>query len=255
MPFDHIRRHVTRSGVYIGSHNDPRPSPCSHLMVLLFDILLIDDNSLLNYPFSERISRLDRVLVSPKRGYCEIVDSIQLDFSEGERTAARLKRYFSRGIRDRWEGFILKAHDAPYFNLLGDRPDKTTRGHGFWSPNDCAWIKLKKDYITGLGDSADFAVVGGVAECGRTHAMGLAVGDLNTFHIAVLTNKRDVEKYGVKPRLKVIFEVTYSITRSDLDYIQRCAYFDAVKYEVFHQSPRCFQLIRSNHQLFVNSPT
>jgi DNA ligase-4 len=184
-----------------------------------------------------------------------MVERILLDFSEGESTTARLKRYFSRGIINRWEGFVLKPYDAPYFNLLGDRPDKTTHGHGFWSPNDCAWIKLKKDYITGLGDAADFAVVAGAADRGRTYAAGHAVGDLNTFHIAVLTNKRDVKKYGVKPKLKVVFEVTYSITRSDLEYIRQCAYFDAVKYEVLPQSSMCFQLMKSNHRLVVNSLT
>ncbi|KAF8537019.1 hypothetical protein BDD12DRAFT_848351 [Trichophaea hybrida] len=254
MPFDHIRRHVTRSGVYIGSHNDPRPSPCSHLMVLLFDILLMDDHSLLSYPLSERISRLHRVLVSPKRSYCEMVERILLDFSEGESTTARLKRYFSRGITNRWEGFVLKPYDAPYFNLLGDRPDKTTRGHGFWSPNDCAWIKLKKDYITGLGDAADFAVVAGAADRGRTYAAGHAVGDLNTFHIAVLTNKRDVKKYGVKPKLKVVFEVTYSITRSDLEYIRQCAYFDAVKYEP-KIALESYDLIEAPRELRLTKPT
>ena len=52
---------------------------------------------------------------------------------------------FARAITQRWEGLVLKAYDGPYFSLNG------SHNH----------IKLKKDYIPGLGDTADFAIVSG----------------------------------------------------------------------------------------------
>lgn len=233
MPFHYIRSHVQRSGVYIGSANDGiKKTAYSHVMILLFDILLMDDTSLLSHPLSSRLERLTRVLVDPRDGYCRQVERTEIDFSANREDAGqRLRRYFARAILNRWEGCVLKPCDAPYFNLLGARPDKSSRGYGFYGTKN-AWIKLKKDYIVGLGDTADFAIIGGLADHKRAAAVKQAAGSLNSFHAAVLLNKQDVKMYGAKPRLKVVFEVTYSITQADLDWIQRRVYFDAVPYEV-----------------------
>jgi hypothetical protein len=48
--------------------------------------------------------------------------------------------------RRRWERLVLKGCDDPYFSLNSAK----------------AFIKLKKDYIAGLGDTADFAIVVGI---------------------------------------------------------------------------------------------
>jgi DNA ligase-4 len=56
-----------------------------------------------------------------------------------------LVEIFIYAIVQRWEELVLKGCDDPYFSLYNAR----------------AFIKLKKDYILGLGDIADFSIVGG----------------------------------------------------------------------------------------------
>lgn len=53
-------------------------------------------------------------------------------------------------VSKRWEGFVLKCYDDNYMPIAQS---------GKADYAGC-WIKLKKDYIPGLGDTADFAIVG-----------------------------------------------------------------------------------------------
>ncbi|KAH7116471.1 HSF-type DNA-binding-domain-containing protein [Dactylonectria macrodidyma] len=55
----------------------------------------------------------------------------------------RLNETFTRAITQRWEGFVFEGCDDPYFSFNESRP----------------FIKLKKDYIPGLGDTTDFAII------------------------------------------------------------------------------------------------
>ncbi|KAI5780815.1 hypothetical protein EDC01DRAFT_667337 [Geopyxis carbonaria] len=230
MPFFNIRQHVTRAGNHIGTAGDYPPDRDSHLMILLFDVLLFDEKSLLHRPYSERMAYLYKVLVTPMIGHCELVQTSIIDFSRPSIAHGQLREYFAKGILKRWEGFILKACDSPYIDPECDKIDKTTRGHGFLGGKH-AWIKLKKDYIEGLGDTADFCIVGGTADSGRTCTRGLSAGSLSVFHAAVLVNKEDVKKYGSTPKLQVVFEVTYSISKPDLQWIQTVASHDAIEFE------------------------
>jgi hypothetical protein len=52
---------------------------------------------------------------------------------------------------------VLKGCDAPYFSFTGAKSS----------------IKLKKDYITGLGDTADFAIVGGRRDARDEQELGI----------------------------------------------------------------------------------
>jgi DNA ligase-4 len=234
-PFDYLRRHIMRAGRFIGNANDPPPSPNSHLMIVLFDVLLVDDKSYLHLPLSQRRMALEELIVSKKTGWCEVSRCTEIDFSQPS-AVQRLFECFGAGIKMCWEGFVLKPLDSPYLDLTRNHPDKTTKGYGFvgaWN----SWIKLKKDYIQGLGDTADFAVVGGAVAPGKSFLGGQVEGGLSTFHVAVLVNKEQVKTFGTKPRLKVLFEVSYSISKLDLEWIQRIAYLEAVEYEVSNINP------------------
>jgi hypothetical protein len=68
-----------------------------------------------------------------------------------------LSEAFARAITRRWEGFVLKGCDDPYFSFNGT----------------ASFIKLKKDYIAGLGDTADFAIVGGRRDARDEQELGI----------------------------------------------------------------------------------
>ena len=56
-----------------------------------------------------------------------------------------LSKIFARAIIRQWEGFVLKGNNNTYFLFNGTK----------------LFIKLKKDYIPGLGDIADFTIISG----------------------------------------------------------------------------------------------
>jgi DNA ligase-4 len=54
MPFDKIRKFVTRSGVRIGADADSQRQPDEHLAIAFFDLLLLDDEIVMTKPIEER---------------------------------------------------------------------------------------------------------------------------------------------------------------------------------------------------------
>lgn len=166
MEFHHIRSHVNRAGTYIGNAKDGSRDRNSHLMILAFDCLLYNHQSLLHRPHSERIGFLRKVLPHPIPGRFEFAERVELDFAQGVMVLEKMRALFAAGIVKRWEGFVLKPIDEPYINLAERKLDGNARSYG-WTGGKTAWIKLKKDYIQGCGDAGDFAVVGGTADRGR----------------------------------------------------------------------------------------
>lgn len=166
MEFYHIRSHVNRAGTYIGNAKDGPRDRSSHLMILLFDCLLYNHQSLLHRPHTKRMEYLQRILPRPIPGRLEFVERVELDFAQGVAALDKMRSLFAAGIVKRWEGFVLKPLDEPYLNLAERRPDGNTRSYG-WVGGKAAWVKLKKDYIQGCGDTGDFAIVGGAADRGR----------------------------------------------------------------------------------------
>ncbi|PGH00774.1 hypothetical protein AJ79_08112 [Helicocarpus griseus UAMH5409] len=148
LPFHKLRKHVVRSGSYIGTENDSPPHSFEHLYVMFFDILLIDDDACLSKSYRERRALLQEVVhpVTGRAGFAE-QEYINFSLSNGQDI---LKESFALAISQRWEGLVLKGAEEPYFTL--DR-----KGN---NPSSGHWIKLKKDYIAGLGDTADFAIIG-----------------------------------------------------------------------------------------------
>jgi DNA ligase-4 len=182
-------------------------------MMMFYDVMLIDDDSVLHKPQRERRRLLEK-LVMPIEGKVGITWQKHVQFSKPD-GPKRLKEGLAHAFVHRWEGLVLKPSDEPYFDL--GRPVK-----GNYSSR---WIKLKKDCIRGLGDSADFVVVG--AGYDVTEAFRFTNLDLKWthFYIGCLKNKVAVVQSGMKPNFLVFDKITECITEEDLVYLNQHGQF------------------------------
>ncbi|KAH8800779.1 hypothetical protein F5884DRAFT_713747 [Xylogone sp. PMI_703] len=212
-PFYKIRRHVKRSGNFIGTALDSPADPGEHLMIMFYDILLLDDTPCIRENLEKRRGLLKSLVhcISGrvKIGTCDIID-----FSSSD-APKRLAEAFARAITQRWEGFVLKGCDDPYFSFDGAKP----------------FIKLKKDYIPGLGDTADFAIVGGRRNARDEQVLGIGKLWWTSFYIGCLENKNDVCRFDAKPRFYTIDMIDlHSISKDNIRYLNRHGYFERVPF-------------------------
>ncbi|KAI9035313.1 ATP dependent DNA ligase domain protein [Aspergillus affinis] len=194
MDFHKLRKYISRSGTFIGTENDSqRPHPDEHLMIVFFDVLLLDDDVCLRKPHRERRLLL-KSLVKLINGRADIADQRVLDFSHPG-SQSRLEALLDKGIAERWEGFVLKGCEDPYFTFTGGANGSFGR-----------WIKLKKDYIPGLGDTVDLTIIGGSYNARDAVALRERHKKIlwTHFFIGCLVNKDSVLQSNVKPRFRVI---------------------------------------------------
>ncbi|KAB8225564.1 hypothetical protein BDV33DRAFT_230990 [Aspergillus novoparasiticus] len=193
MDFHKLRKFIARSGTFIGTENDSPPQPYEHLMIVFFDILLLDDDVCLKKPHRERRLLLKDV-VQVIEGRANISEQRILDFSRSE-SQSHLENIFAKGVAQRWEGFVLKGCEDPYFTIF---PSQTNGSMG-------RWIKLKKDYIPGLGDTVDLAIIGGKYDSRDAGGLKQIHKLLWThFFIGCLLNREDVLQSRSKPKFRVV---------------------------------------------------
>lgn len=191
--FEKIRKHVTRSGRYLGTNQDSPPRAWERLMIVYFDVLLVDDQSMLNVRHSERRRRLFSV-VKCQEGESALVRSTSINFTS-RIAAGELQQAFATCIVKRQEGLVLKP-DEPYFSF----------GPGRRKYASCC-LKLKKGYIKNCGEIGDIAVIGARYDSTRAKVLRLPDTKYTHFFLGCLLNKDDVKRFRVKPRFKVINEV------------------------------------------------
>lgn len=166
-----------------------RPARHEHLMMVYYDILLLDGESLLNVRYSERMKILDRI-VRQSTGHAELVKGQTIDFSS-HGAASTLRKAFAQVIVNRGEGLVLKADDS-YFNFSGGRV----------SCSCC--IKLKKEYIGNFGDVGDFAVVGAGYDSAKAKSYRMPNLKWTHFFIGCLRNREEVRWWGNAPEFTVV---------------------------------------------------
>ena len=178
-------------------------------MIVFYDVMLVDDDPVLHRTHRERRRLLEK-LVKPIKGRVGLLWQKHVNFSTPD-GARRLKQALAQAFVMRWEGLVLKPSDEPYFNL-----GRSSNG-GYPS----RWIKLKKDCIKGLGDSADFAVLGAgydVKEAGKYPDLDLS---WTHFYIGCLRNKDAVLHSAAKPHVLVFDKISECIKREDLLYLNQ----------------------------------
>jgi DNA ligase 4 len=92
-----------------------------------------------------------------------------------------------------------------------------------------SFIKLKKDYILGLKDTADFAIVRG--HCNTKDKQEISIRKLwwTSFYIRCLENKDEVCCFNAKLRLCIINVINqHSILKENILYLNCHGYFEQV---------------------------
>ncbi|TLD20577.1 hypothetical protein PspLS_08737 [Pyricularia sp. CBS 133598] len=182
LPFDKIRKHVSRAGFYFHrSDDDSQAHPWERLMIVYYDVLMIDDESLLGVRHSERFKRLKK-LVSCSPGVATIVERQVIDFDQNSHAASDLRHIFAQCITSHEEGLVLKADD-PYFDF-GDMRKAYY----------CCALKLKKEYIGNFGDVGDFAIVGARYDPVKAKDYDMPNLRWTHFYVGCLTNKDKVQQ-------------------------------------------------------------
>ncbi|KAK1995609.1 ATP dependent DNA ligase domain-containing protein [Colletotrichum falcatum] len=196
LPFHKIRKYVSRSGSFINTEADSQRHDYEHLMIIYYDVLLIDQESLLGVRQSERFKRLAG-LITCREGHAELVDRqvINFDHSLG---AHHLRQAFAKSITEREEGLVLKPDD-PYFDFSENR-----------RPFSGCPIKLKKEYISGFGDVGDFAVVAARYDPAKAKSYNILNLKWTHFYLGCLENKEDHQRCQAQPRFTVVHQVELS---------------------------------------------
>ncbi|KPI86356.1 putative DNA ligase [Leptomonas seymouri] len=125
--------------------------PC----VFLFDILFVNGQSLLTVPMVERREELKKNVQFIRNR----VMFSELCIIEGrpDQREALLRQHLQRAIAEGLEGLVIKDMKGAY------------------EPRARHWLKIKKDYLEGLADSADLLVLG------AWYGSGNNGGQLSTF--------------------------------------------------------------------------
>ncbi|KAI5959604.1 cdc17 [Candida pseudojiufengensis] len=124
-----------------------------HICLFAFDLLYYNDQSLITKPLNERREIMIKHLkpLEGKFQFATAKDSTSLEV---------LQQFLDQSIRDSCEGLMVKMLEGTesYYE-----PSKRSRN----------WLKLKKDYLDGVGDSLDLVVIGAYNGKGkRTGAYG-----------------------------------------------------------------------------------
>ena len=212
LPFCKIRKHVSRSSSFIGTLQDSLPHEWENLMIVFFDVLLLDDEPVMRRGLQDRRSILrDLVQVIPGRAIRS--EWTLVDF-KSEHGITDLKQAFARSLAHRQEGLVLKPLHAPYFPLVAEL--------GYGQPG--YFIKLKKDYLADMGgerDLGDFAIVGGRFDPQVASKSDIRPLHWTHFYMGCLMNKADVQRIRAKPEFKIVgsLSLDHCIPKPDVQYL------------------------------------
>ncbi|KAF9078049.1 hypothetical protein BDP27DRAFT_1310675 [Rhodocollybia butyracea] len=195
-----------------------------HLGLVFFDIMYLEDDFLVQEPYERRRDILENVIITDP-GKAMLADRWLIDLEEhchgspsdydeagdkldedeendGQCDAARLAlhRIFAQRLALGEEGLVLKAADSEY--------------NEFRKP----WVKLKKDYIEGLGDAVDLVLLAGAHVPDRALELRAPRSILTTFYVGAQTNKNETDNdLEALPHFYIYFTAAYGLSRVQLE--------------------------------------
>ncbi|WOK98011.1 DNA ligase 6 isoform X1 [Canna indica] len=121
-----------------------------NICVFIFDIMLYNGERLLDFPLRQRRKYVKDLFLEEKAGYLEFAKEITVEADEAclsnQISLARINLFFEDARNSSCEGIMVKTLDVD----AGYSASKRTE----------AWLKVKRDYIEGLGDSLDLVPIG-----------------------------------------------------------------------------------------------
>lgn len=132
--------------------------------VYAFDLMYLDGEVLLAQPFRERRSLLRSRFppFSPSDKGAGRLDHVESCESEAGKDA--IEEFWQKAVESHTEGLMIKLLSSDAM-----QEDGTQKGNGKRKPlsatyepdkRTSAWLKLKKDYVVGLGDTLDMVPIG-----------------------------------------------------------------------------------------------
>lgn len=131
-----------------------------HVCLFAFDILCLNDEPVIQLPLKKRRLLLQQTLK-------ELPGKFQFATSKNTTDVEELQQFLDVSISDSCEGLMVKTlNNDPY------RPSQRSN----------SWLKLKKDYLAGVGDSLDLIVIGAYYGKGKRTGTygGFLLGCYNT---------------------------------------------------------------------------
>ncbi|KAH8093745.1 hypothetical protein BXZ70DRAFT_949037 [Cristinia sonorae] len=171
-----------------------------HLALVFFDVLVLNSESILHKPYSDRRALLES-LITASPGHSMLAARFPISLRQGVNQAAdELSAAFAKMIADHQEGLVLKAEDSRYND---------------WK---FPWIKLKKDYIPGHGDTVDVVIIGASWNKDRARELGVAPTVFTTFYLGLTQNADEAKADpSVLPAFACSFVVSYGLSREGLE--------------------------------------
>lgn len=120
------------------------------ICIFIFDVMLSNGVRLLGHPLRERKKYLTNLFRGEKAGYLEYAREMTVESNEAcpgnEAALAKINSFLEEAIRSSCEGIMVKSLDIDAGYVPSKRSD--------------AWLKVKRDYVDGLGDSLDLVPIG-----------------------------------------------------------------------------------------------
>ncbi|KAF2646598.1 hypothetical protein P280DRAFT_464802 [Massarina eburnea CBS 473.64] len=221
LSFSKIRKHVTRSGSFLGTFQDSLPHEWEHLMLVYFDVLMLDDEPVMHRCLQDRRTVL-RELVQTIPGRSQRSEWTLLDFKSKD-GSTDLTQAFARTLAHHQEGLVLKPLHSPYFPIFTDVYQRRPK----------YFIKVKKDYLADMGgqrDLGDFAVIGGRYDPQVAPKTDVRPLFWTHFYLGCLMNKLAVDLRNEKPKFKVVgcLNLDKCIPKPELKYLNDRGQFHKV---------------------------